>query len=247
MMVQEDSFLVRDFFEFIEEDTEVVKVGPAHYFDPWYQKFKEVCLNYKEEEELLKENKEYRDLVKEYREGILLFSLMNEVVWQKALMDSVGQLTYYTSHRDRYQWPDRIPALVVKMEKTDRTAKVWEFLRDKEYDKTLKPKLEDRFLNDSPFLFDTEEGVYVIEEDSLLKKLDVNIKHHEVTGERVVFFVLGDLIPAGPKDFEETKGKVIQDYQQHLDKELVKNLRIKYSIQINEDEKKRISEMVVKG
>lgn len=248
MVVQQDSFSVGDFIDFIQEDTEVVKVGPGQYFDPWYQKFKEVSLNHKEEEELLKGNKEYRNLVKEYREGILLFSLMNEAVWQKALTDSAGQMTYYIDHRDRYQWPDRIPALIVKMAKTGPFTKVWEFLKDKEYDQTLKPKLEDRFLNDRPSLFDTEEGVYVIAEDSVLKKLDVNIKHHEVKGDRgVVFFVLGDIIPAGPKGFEETKGKVIQDYQEHLNEELVKNLRIKYSIQINEDEKKRISEMVVKG
>jgi len=248
MVVQEDSFSVRDFLDFIQEDAEVVKVSPGQYFDPWYQKFKEVSLNHKEEEELLKGNKEYRNLIKEYREGILLFSLMNEVVWQKALTDSVGQLTYYSDHRDRYQWPERIPALKVKMAKTGPFPKVWEFLKDEEYDQTLKPKLEDRFLNDRPSLFDTEEGIYVIEEDSVLKKLDVNIKHHEVTVDQgVVFFVLGDIIPAGPMKFEETKGKVIQDYQEHLNKELVKNLRIKYSIQINEDEKKRISEMVVKG
>lgn len=248
MVVQQDSFSVGDFIDFIQEDTEVVKVGPGQYFDPWYQKFKEVSLNHKEEEELLKGNKEYRNLVKEYREGILLFSLMNEAVWQKALTDSAGQMTYYIDHRDRYQWPDRIPALIVKMAKTGPFTKVWEFLKDKEYDQTLKPKLEDRFLNDRPSLFDTEEGVYVIAEDSVLKKLDVNIKHHEVKGDRgVVFFVLGDIIPSGPMGFEETKGKVIQDYQEHLNEELVKNLRIKYSIQINEDEKKRISEMVVKG
>src|SRR5690606_40473552 len=85
-----------------------------------------------EEADLTHHNAEYRMLVKEYREGILLFSLMNDMVWQKALMDSVGQLAYYEEHIDQYQWPERVQGLIVSVEDESQLAKVRRFLQRSE-------------------------------------------------------------------------------------------------------------------
>src|SRR5690606_9219603 len=179
--------------------------------------------------------------------GILLFSLMNELVWQKALMDSTGQVEYYQTHLDRYQWPERVQALIVKMAADEQTAKVRRFLADKSYEKNLMPRLEDQFLNDYPMLFTVEEDLYVIEEHPLLKAIDRSKKKHEIVHEgKIHFVILGETVPKGPKMFEETRGKVIQDYQKHLDSQLVNTLKENYSIQINEGEKERISQIVVK-
>src|SRR5690606_19426813 len=196
--------------------------------------------------DLLENNREYGLLVKEYREGILLFSIMNELVWQKALLDSVGQREYYNSHIDRYRWPERVQALLVRMADDSQLTKVRRFLADKSYHKNLKPRLEDQFLNDYPMLFTLEEGVFAIEEHAVLRKIDIEKKKHELVHEEQRYFVLlGEIIPAGPKLFEESRGKVIQDYQKHLDLELLATLKEKYSIQINPSEKERISNLVV--
>jgi peptidyl-prolyl cis-trans isomerase SurA len=247
MVIEESPISVGDFFEFIKEDKEIVKMSAGNYFAPWYEKFKEVSLNYKEENDLLSNNKEYRRLTQEYREGILLFSLMNDLVWQKALMDSLGQVEYYETHLDRYQWPERVKALIVKMAANEQAPKVRRFLADKSYQKNLTPKLEDQFLNDFPQLFTVEEDLYVIEEHALLKEIDTSKPKHEVVHQgNIHFILLGESVPKGPKKFEETRGKVIQDYQKHLDSQLVNTLKENYSIQINEGEKERISQIVVK-
>ena len=161
-------------------------------------------------------------------------------------MDSTGQVEYYEAHLDRYQWPDRVKALIVKMAADEQAAKVRKFLADKSYQENLKPRLEDKFLNDFPQLFTVEEDLYVIEEHPLLKEIDTGIKKHEVVHQgNVHFIVLCETVPKGPKKFEETRGKVIQDYQKYLDSQLVNTLKENYSIQINEGEKKRISQIVV--
>ena len=247
MTIQDEPVAVRSFLDFIKEDTAIVDTETGNLFDPWYIKFQGHTLDQVEEFDLMNNNSDYRMLVKEYREGILLFSLMNELVWQKALMDSVGQLEYYNSHLDRYQWPERMPGLIVKIEDESQLAKVRRFLQDKVYQKNLKPRLEDQFLNDYPRLFTLKEGVFVIEEHPVLSEVDIQKRTQEVIhqGERY-FLLLGEVIPAGPKLFEETRGKVIQDYQQHLDAELIRTLKEKHVIEINEGEKERISQMVVK-
>ena len=247
MTVQGEPVAVKSFMDYIKADEAVVRAESGDVFDPWYSKFLEHVLDEVEESDLMTNNQEYRMLVNEYREGILLFSLMNDLVWQKALIDSVGQLEYYHSHLERYQWPDRVPGLIVRIEDESQLAKVRRFLRDKVYQKNLKPRLEDQFLNDYPLLFTLEEGVFVIEDHPVLSELDLENTAQEVVhqGQRY-FLVLGEVIPAGPKAFEETRGKVIQDYQKHLDAQLIQTLKENHVIQINEGEKERISQMVVK-
>ncbi len=115
------------------------------------------------------------------------------------------------------------------------------------YQKNLKPRLEDQFLNDYPLLFTLEEGVFVIEDHPVLSGADLQNKNQELVyeGQRY-FLILGETLPAGPKSFEEARGKVIQDYQKHLDTQLIQTLKENHVIQINEGEKERISQMVVK-
>lgn len=236
---------VRDFISFIEADQVIVKTGPKDFFNPWYNKFTEKFLEQVEEDDLLANNEEYRQLIKEYRDGILLFSLMNEQVWQKALEDSVGQRNFYEANIDKYQWKERVPAVIVEMNKEEQLAKIRRFLSDKTYSTRLKPRLEDQFLNDYPLLFTLQEGTYEIDSHPLISKVGTDKKYHEIKNDgRTHFLILGNVLPAGPKRFSETMGKVIQDYQEYLDKKMIAELREKYIIQINEDEKERVFEIV---
>jgi peptidyl-prolyl cis-trans isomerase SurA len=238
---------VKDFVKFIESDQVLVKTSPNNNFQPWFDKFVETELDIAEERDLLANNDEYRMLVKEYRDGILLFSLMNDLVWQKALEDTTGLVKFYEENKQNYQWQERAPALVVRMNKDEQLPKIRRFLSSQTYSAKLKPKLEDQFLNDYPALFNIEEGVYEIEKHPLLRKINTEVKYHELKHEgKSYFVVLGNNIPAGPKKLSETRGKVIQDYQESLERNLVASLRERYIVQINEDEKERVFEIVKK-
>lgn len=103
-----------DLAEFMknEEISPKVKGGT---FDIWYDRFVANTLAKTEENDLETNNKEYQMLLKEYRDGILLFSLMNQEVWQKGITDSLGQVEFYRKNIDRYRWKDRVEAFVVKV------------------------------------------------------------------------------------------------------------------------------------
>ena len=60
------------------------------------------------EERIIEQHPEYRYLLKEYYEGILLFEIMEKEVWSKASEDSVGQQTYYETHKPDYP-PGSVP------------------------------------------------------------------------------------------------------------------------------------------
>ncbi|MBT0809969.1 peptidyl-prolyl cis-trans isomerase [Litoribacter ruber] len=238
---------VRDFIRFIESDQAVVKTSPQKFFQPWFDKFIQAELDIAEEQELLQNNEEYKMLVKEYRDGILLFSLMNDMVWQKALLDTAGLEAYFAKNQERYQWKERVPALIVKMNKEEQLSKVRRFLSNKAYSSRLKPAVEDQFLNDYPGLFELEDGVFEHANHAVLQKVDIAEKYHELKHDgRSHFLVLGSSIEPGPKKLSETRGKAIQDYQETLEKELIAELRERYPIQVNEEEKERVFEIIKK-
>ncbi|MCH7414008.1 peptidyl-prolyl cis-trans isomerase [Belliella sp. R4-6] len=238
---------VSDLLIFMNSNDQIVRLGNKEYFNAWYDKFVEVNLNDTEEKDLEANNKDYQMILKEYRDGILIFSLMNQKVWQKALEDSLGQIAYFEANREKYQWSDRYEALIVKMGKDSRKDAVKRFLIDKKYQNNLETRLENTFLNDDPLAFTIQNNIFEINSHPVLSRITTNNTFQEISIDgKTHFVILGKKIPAGPKKFEETRGKVIQDYQEYLDKSMVTTLKENYIIRINEEEKNRVYEVVTK-
>lgn len=244
--VQLQDKTVGDLLAFIQADKQNVRLGTKSYFDAWLDKFIEVTLNETEEKDLMTNNEEYRLLLKEYRDGILLFSLMNENVWQKAILDIEGQQKFYEENKANYQWKERARALIVTMGKEESVPAVRRFLSDKVYKPDLADRLENTFLLNNPLAFTMEEGLYEWESHPILMKTGIRQGLQEIKVDGKMLFVLtGEKVAPQTKDFNETRGKVIQDYQTYLDNQLVNSLKENYILRINEDEKKRIYDIVV--
>jgi peptidyl-prolyl cis-trans isomerase SurA len=235
---------VKDFIDYIsKEEKNIRNLDQKNYFENWKNKFEEHTLSKSEEEDLMTNNEEFKMLINEYRDGILMFSLMNEKVWQKAIEDSVGQFEFYQKNIANYQWKERNEGLIVKMEKPGLIPSIRRFLSDKKYQTNLEDRLENTFLNDNPYAFVIENGPFEWETHPVLKISDRKKNYQEVFFEgKLHFVIIGDKLPPQAKKLEETKGKVIQDYQEYLEKELMSDLRKNYRIWINEEEKQKLYE-----
>lgn len=245
-VVSGETKTVKDFLDFLDAEQLSVKGSQKSGFTNLFDRYVSTTLQDAEVNDLMTNNEEYKLLIQEYRDGILLFSLMNEQVWQKAIEDSLGQVKFYNEHIDRYQWSERIQALIITMGKAESIPSVRRFLADKKYLPNLSSRLENTFLINNPLAFTYEEGVYEWAQHPILKKLDNGRNFHELTQDgKTHFVVFGDKVPPGPKKFEETRGKVIQEYQEFLDKSLVDRLRETYSVQINEEEKRKLYQTAV--
>lgn len=66
-----------------------------------------------EEQRLEKKSPEFRALLTEIRDGILLSQEMEKNVWERSMADSVGQLRLYEQNQARYQLPRRVAATVI--------------------------------------------------------------------------------------------------------------------------------------
>ncbi|WP_297336578.1 peptidylprolyl isomerase [Algoriphagus sp.] len=232
--IQSTSYPVSDFIAFIANDEANPKSKNQGNFELWYNRFLSTLLDEQEEAQLEATNKEYQMLLKEYRDGILLFSLMNDQVWQKGIQDSVGQRQFYQQHLDRYQWGERMPALIVNVLDQEMLAPAKAQLEGKNYSESVSEEFIAQSSQNNPLAFKIESGIKEISNHPVLSKSNRESGYEELEIEGETYLLLkGEKIPAGPKKFDETRGQVIKDYQEYLDESLLESLRAKYAVQIN--------------
>ncbi len=66
-----------------------------------------------EEANLDKKSPEFRALLNEIRDGVLLSQVMEQNVWERSMVDSTGQRQYFDQHKDKYRFSERAVATIV--------------------------------------------------------------------------------------------------------------------------------------
>ncbi len=103
----EKNYTQADFADFIERNQRVQNPGSVSglLYRYYEQMTKEEILAY-EDENLEKNYPEFREVMQEYHDGILLFEITNQKVWSKATADTTGLKTYFNEHEGRYASDD---------------------------------------------------------------------------------------------------------------------------------------------
>ncbi len=99
-----------------------------------YDQYVEQSLTNFERDNLETKYEDYRMLVKEYRDGILLFQLMDEKVWSKAIEDTVGLQKFFTENQKNYQWETRAQGAVISAASPELLAKARQQLKAGRYE-----------------------------------------------------------------------------------------------------------------
>lgn len=233
------TFSAEDLWKFMQTE-EITPRGSGTFVELWLNRFISQTLAKAEETDLETNNIAYQQLLKEYRDGILLFSLTNQEVWQKGLIDSVGQRAYYAQHTSNYQWKTRIQAYLVKVNDASKLEIARRYLQNSTFDPTTFATFEADYRANFPNAFGIESDTFEYEEHPILSNVDLTQSYQElvVEGETYIL-VLGTLVPPAPRKFEEARGLVIRDYQAALEKDLIKKLKNKYPVQINNGVKEK--------
>ncbi len=177
---------------------------------------------------------EYKALMQEYEDGILLFELTEQKVWKKASKDTVGLEAFYEKNKDRYQWKKRGDVEIYSAVKKDNIYKALEYVKDSNYNANQVLK---KINATSQLNLSVESGKFEIAKKEELKgrTLTVGVTEPFVLNSKFVFIKTNEVLPPTTKKLDETRGMAISDYQTYLEKEWIKELKAKYPIVINED------------
>ena len=196
-----------------------------------YKNFEKASILQFEESKLSDKYPEYKALVKEYHDGIILYEIMSDKVWNKAVKDTSGLKKFFEQNRSKYTWSDRIDATVYECLNKQIAESVFNMIKNdtinskhvldlinKESELNLKVKMNK---------FETNLVAYLKNRNF---KPGVN-PIFEFEGKYYAIKV-SDIIKPMNKEFSEAKGTVTSDYQNFLEKSWMDELQKKYRITI---------------
>jgi peptidyl-prolyl cis-trans isomerase SurA len=345
--IQDTKYTKADFIQYVAANNRPsnVSITPKQLLSNLYTTYKNQSNIEYEENHLAEKHEDYRMLVKEYRDGILLFQLMDDKVWSKAIKDTVGLKEFFANNADKYQWAERANAIVfnvadsasfekvqkivqndlfpayepeiepIRFSKNSdnlsddnitklaklvpylksqkelvvklygnasskeslelaqkRALKVQEYLKDKNID-TVKiifgnytkptPKstdsdhdrkvsfellsksakvLEREFNKKTPLTLQVTEGKFQKGDNEILDQVTWKTGSYTLNKDnRMYLVVVKDVEAPRAKKLEETRGQVISDYQEYLEKQWLKELQSKYAVEIDQEEVNKLT------
>ena len=128
--IKSKPYAVKDFLTYVQQNQRARPgAQPGFAMQQLYDQYVEQSLTEFEKSSLDTKYEDYRMLVKEYRDGILLFQLMDEKVWSKAIEDTVGLKKFFADNQAKYQWDQRVQGRVISAATSALLARVQKELK----------------------------------------------------------------------------------------------------------------------
>lgn len=228
------TFTEADFARYIiEKQSPQEQMSPKQYAGKLYNEWvKESALAF-EDAQLENKYPEFAALMKEYKDGILLFELMDQRVWTQAVKDTSGLKAFHEANRNKYMWGERAAATIFTITNSEEVAKAKHLIGEFTDETELRAAFDAdsiRSVRIQPGKFEKGDNKFVDQTD--WKKGVSKIQVSEADRFSVVVRI-DDLLPLQPKALEEARGIITSDYQNYLEQEWIKELKNKYPVKVN--------------
>ncbi|MCR9173639.1 MAG: peptidylprolyl isomerase [bacterium] len=238
-ILDKQKYTQKDFALFLQTNYRGIRKGGEikPMIDEQYEKWEEKSILGYEESKLAYKYPAYRALVTEYHDGILLYEIMSDMVWNKAMKDTTGLKEYHANNSGNYRWNKRYDADIFDCNSKEVAEKVYALLTSEGADTMNIVDIVQKVNTDSELNTRHRNGKFDVEKSSFVKGQDLKVginDIYEIDGKYYVARV-NEILPPAEKEFSEAKGAVTSDYQSYLEDEWLKELRNKHKISVNED------------
>jgi len=206
-----------------------------HEYDKWFDHFIEMVVTDNENLTLESKYPEFRNLVREYHDGILLYDISSREVWERAIKDTAGIEAFFAKNRKKYAFAEpHFKGLVVycdsisTMEAIKKATKKMSIKKAMEYINGLMNADSAHIAVANPGIW-KKGGNAVVDREIFKVENTVDKKAHK---EFKVSFVVGKKLRKLPEEYTDVRGLVTTDYQNYLMEEWFKVLRAKHNVEI---------------
>ena len=235
--MDKQKFRANDFATYLEKNYRGARrEDPKLMIDKQYKLWEtETILSY-EETKLPQKYPAYKALITEYHDGILLYEVMSDKVWNKAMRDTTGLKEFYAANTSRYQWGDRVDAEVFECVSMDIAKQTLNKLAT---DTIPSNEVVSAMNENSSLNVKYRKGKYDKKATDFIAGSPTPLKEglntiYELNSKFYVVKV-NAFLPAGPKAFDEAKGAITSDYQNHLEVEWMKEIEAKHTLVVNKE------------
>lgn len=227
----------QEFAQYLEKHQEGIKKGDDKFtfLKNAFNNFTEVRILEYENTKLEEKYPEFRALMKEYRDGILLFNLMDQKVWSAAVKDTSGLNAFYETIKGSYLTSEKVEATVFTINNPKLTSKV--------YKKVLKAgkmnyspeAIASMYNKDSVIVVRFETNRFEKGQNALITDAEWKEGVYNKSADNGLQQILWvhRIVAPEPKPLQEVKGVVTALYQEYLEAKWVKELRSKYKWEVN--------------
>ena len=231
---KDQSWTVQDFVEFIYKNQKRQGfLTPGAYAYQLYDRYLQQEVFAYEDSKLEEKYPDFKALVQEYHDGILLFSLMENEVWNKAVEDTLGLQDYYERNKESYMWNDRVRAVVVTCQRKDNVEEIKNLLVEGIEIDSLRTYVKENKSQASVRLSFYQKGDNVNVDATQWQDGAIAVYPSAVDNTTQIVKIVEVRQPE-PKTFKEARGLVTSGYQAELEKQWLEQLREKYSVTVDE-------------
>jgi peptidyl-prolyl cis-trans isomerase SurA len=226
-VLNNEKFTVGKFFAFLKTNHPDVKEFAGDSFDKYFNSWVENELTAYEDLRLENKYPEFKYLLQEYYDGILLFNISDQKIWSKAAGDSTGLQGYYEKNKGAYMWGERFKGAIITCPDQATRDDVEKFYAAGMTNKEILDRIN------------ASQVKIKIEESAWEKGANLVVDYYVWNGTKpdgfneMLVFVRGNKTNPEPKLLDEARGLYLSDYQNYLDAEWIKGLRNKYPVKVN--------------
>jgi peptidyl-prolyl cis-trans isomerase SurA len=178
-------------------------------------------------------NEEVGFQIKEFREGSMLFEIMERKIWSVAPADSAGLVTFYNRNKQKYTWQPSVNAIVFNCADTAVANRALAMMKKEPLKwKDHMDHLGGTALADSS-RFELNQ-LPVPEGAKLTAGQYTPIVTNPNDGSSSFCYILKVYDSKDQRSYDEAKGLVINDYQMDMEEKWINQLKKKYPVKVNE-------------
>lgn len=177
-------------------------------------------------------NTDFRYQMEEFRDGNMLFEIMEKNIWGKASADTAALQKLYAENKNKYLWAASADIILFTCANKSvaeearaalKQGKDWVKIMD-ESNNNIQADSGRFETSQLPVVFDAKTSVGTITE------ISVNDIDNSASFIKLVRYYNAGL----QRNFDESRGLVINDYQNLLEEKWIANLKSKYPVKVNE-------------
>jgi peptidyl-prolyl cis-trans isomerase SurA len=185
---------------------------------------------------------EMRYLIQEYHDGLLLYDISNQLVWDKAAKDEQALASYFKKHKKKYAWDEpRYKGMAYHVKDPADVKAVAKCVKKLKFD-DWNEALRSTFNNDSILRIRVEKGLFKKGDNKLIDREVFKVKDVQVDSVKgfPIDAVYGKLLKK-PQDYTDVRALVVTDLQDEMERAWVADLRKKYAVIVNEEVLKTVN------
>ena len=222
-------YSISEFIDFLKNNLRSPYTLSTEILEDRLQNFEFNSLSQAKDNALESKYPEFRNLVQEYRDGILMFEISDKEIYTKASEDTEGLAAYFNKNKKKYSWSEpQFKGYVVLARDTETKKQMQKDIARKKPDEAVQYLYDNYKVGDVSYV-KVEKGLFKKGDNAFVDEEAFKSGKAERTPEFQDFFLIGKLLKA-PESYNDVRGMVITDYQNYIEEMWIKKLNEKYKV-----------------